>query len=228
MNKKALRIISIVIFIIALALLSVIMIPLIKSYSNAEEFQSFIEGFGMWGFLMMLIVQIFQIIVALIPGEVVEFVAGTMYGWFGGLVLCCIGIAIGHFIIFKAVRYFGRDFVEKAAGSKIMNKFQFLQNESKLKTVMFVLFFLPGTPKDLLVYIAALTKITFRDFLVITLFARLPSIISSTYAGDAFADKNFIKLAIVYGIITICSVGGVIIYKILEAKYAGKHKNSSK
>ncbi len=228
MKRNLHKVITIILSVLAVILLTVILVPLFKSYSNAEKFQSFIESFGVWGYLIMLVVQIFQIIVAIIPGEVVEFVSGTMYGWFGGLVLCCIGIAIGHLLIFTSVRYFGKDFVEKAAGSKVMNKFKFLQNEKKLKTVMFVLFFLPGTPKDLLVYIAALTKIKFSDFLAITLFARLPSIISSTYAGDAFANKNFIILTIVYISITICSVGGLIIYKFLEAKYAGKHKNNSK
>ena len=228
MKKNTFRIISIIIFVLAIALMSVIRIPLLKTYGNAKEFQAFIESFGMWGFLMMLVVQIFQIIVAIIPGEVVEFVSGTMYGWFGGLMLCCIGIIAGHFMIFKAVRHFGKDLVEKAAGSKVMNKFKFLQNENKLKTVMFLLFFFPGTPKDLLVYVAALTKIKFRDFLTITLLARLPSILSSTYAGDAFADKNFIKLAIVYIGIVIFSVGGALIYKAWEAKHGAKYKNSSK
>ncbi len=228
MKRNLPRIITIILSVLAVALLTVILIPLFRSYSDAEKFQAFIESFGIWGFFMMLLVQIFQIIVAIIPGEVVEFVSGTMYGWLGGLILCCIGIAIGHFLIFKSVRYFGKDFVQKAAGSKVMNKFKFLQNEKKLKTVMFILFFFPGTPKDLLVYVAALTKIKFRDFLAITLFARLPSIISSTYAGDAFANKDFLMLAIVYISITVCSVGGLIIYKFLEAKYAGKHKNNSK
>ena len=193
--------------------------PLITSYKNPEEFKAFIDSFGNWGFLMMLFIQIFQVVVALIPGEVVETLSGVIYGWFGGFIFCSVGIAIGEFIIFKAVKFFGNDLVEHAAGSEAINKFKFLQDEKKLKTIIFFLFFIPGTPKDLITYIAPLTKIKLRDFLIITLIARIPSVISSTYGGSALAEQNFIKAAIIYGVIAIFSIVGIIIYKIWDKKH---------
>lgn len=220
--KKKFKVLSTIIYITAMVLLTLITIPLIKSYDNPDEFILVIDGFGAFGFIVMLFIQISQIIVALIPGEIVEFVAGTLYGWFGGLIFCLIGIAIGQCIIFLAVRFLGDSLVEKAAGSKAMTKYKFLRDEKRLKTVVFILYFLPGTPKDFLTYIVPLTKINLRDFLVISLFARIPSVISSTLGGAAFADRDYISLAIIYGIILIISIGGMVLYRIWDANHNSK------
>ena len=218
MKKNTYKIISAFIYIVAIIIMTIIVFPLIKNYKNPEEFKTFITSLGPWGFLMMLFIQLAQIIVALIPGELVEFVAGTIYGWFGGLLFCLLGIALGQLIIFKAVEYLGKDFVDKVAGSDTLNKFKFLQNEKKIRTIIFLLFFIPGTPKDLITYAVPFTRISLRDFLVLSLLARIPSVVSSTYAGDAYAAKDFWTLAIVYGIIIIFSLTGVTLYRLWEKK----------
>lgn len=216
--KKKFRMVTTIIYIIAMVLLTLIAIPLIKSYNNPDEFISVIDGFGVFGFIVMLLIQISQIIVAFIPGEIVEFVAGTLYGWFGGLVFCLLGIAVGQCIVFIAVRFLGDTLVERAAGSKAMTKYKFLRDEKRLKTVIFILYFLPGTPKDLLTYVVPLTKITLRDFLIISVLARIPSVVTSTLGGASFAEKDYISLAVLYGIILIISIGGMILYRVREAK----------
>lgn len=208
-------------------MITIIAFPLIKSYQDINKFKDFIDSFGSWGFLMFIIIQILQIVVAFIPGEVIETLSGMIYGWFGGFVLCTVGIAIGQSLIFKAVRFFGHDFVEKAAGSKAMNRFKFLHDEKKLKSIIFLLFLIPGTPKDLITYIAPLTKINLRDFLIITLIARMPTIISSTYGGSALAEQDLWKAAIVYGIIALFSITGIIIHRIWDRKHESKEKQNT-
>ncbi len=219
MKRNIFKTISTIIYISAVVLLAFIASPLVKSYDNPEKFIRLIDSFGIFGFLVMLFIQIAQIIVALIPGEIIEFVAGTLYGWLGGLLFCLCGIAIGQSVIFFAVKILGDSLVKKAAGSKAMTKYKFLRDEKRLKTVIFILYFLPGTPKDLLTYAVPMTKIKFLDFFVISLLARIPSIVTSAYGGDAFADKDYISLAIVYGIILIISVGGMVIYRIWDKKH---------
>ncbi len=216
MRKKISRLILLVVYVIFLTALTFVTIPFLKSFESPEDFKNYIDGFGVWGFVVVLFIQIAQIVVALIPGELVEFIIGALYGWIGGLVLCLIGITIGQIIIFYSVKFFGKDFIETVAGSKTMNKLKFLQNEKKLKMIIFVLFFIPGAPKDLITYAVPLTKIKLKDFLLISLFARIPSIISSTYAGDLFIERNFKMLIIIYGAIALFSLIGYIVYKIYE------------
>lgn len=224
MKNNSFKVFSIIVFIICIILLTVICIPLISSILNggSDDFKEFINGFGPFGFIIMLFIQIAQIVVALIPGEVVEFVAGTVYGWFGGLIFCLVGVAIGQTLVFLAVKFLGKDLVEKAAGSNAMKKFKFLNDESKLKVILFFLFFIPGTPKDLLTYIVPLTKIKLLDFLVITLVARIPSILSSTLAGSSFGDNDLKTTIIIYAVIAVVSLISALGYKLWEKHHDGK------
>ncbi len=223
MIKNKFKLFSGILFVTALVMLLVILFPMIKSLENPDEFSEYLDSFGAMGFLLLLLVQIFQIIVALIPGELVEFIAGTVYGWFGGLVFCMFGIALGEFIVFTAVRYFGKNLVERAAGSKLMKKFKFMHNEKRLKTVIFLLFFVPGTPKDLLTYFVPLTKIKLVDFLVVSLVARIPSVVTSTYAGDAFAESNIALMIVAYAFILVLFVVGYTCY----SKWSLKHNKDT-
>ncbi len=220
--KKNYKYISLIAFAVAMILITIIAIPLIQSVKEPEEFKAFIEKFGGFGIVVIFFIQIAQIIVALIPGEVIEFTAGCMYGWFWGLILCLAGIAVGQALIFKMVKKFGKEFVEAAAGSKAMEKLKFLNDERKLKATVFLLFFVPGTPKDLLTYIAPFTSIKLKDFIFLTLVARIPTVVSSTYAGDAFVQSDYRTLLIAYGLILIVSALGLGIYKIYEKKKTTK------
>lgn len=206
--KNKFKLISGLLLIAALAILFVLLFPMIKSLDNPKEFNEYLESFGAMGFFLLLTVQVFQIIVAVIPGEVVEFLAGTVYGWFGGMMFCLLGITIGQLIVFSAVRFFGKSLVEKAAGSKTMHKFKFLHNEKRLKTVIFLLFLIPGTPKDLLTYFVPLTKIKLLDFMILTVFARIPSVVTSTYAGDAFAESDIGMMICAYAVIFVLFIIG--------------------
>ena len=205
--------------------LTFIAINFIKSIKDPAEFKARIESYGSLSYALMMFIQISQIIVALIPGEFIEFLAGTLYGWLGGLIFCLAGVAIGQAAIFKAVRFFGKDFVENAAGSKAMEKFSFLKDEKKLKRIVFLLFLIPGTPKDLLTYAVPLTKISLRDFLAITLFARIPSIVSSTYAGSKYGNSEYKAMIIAYSVILVITLAGIIFYRIYEKKHPQKEIN---
>ena len=127
-----------------------------------------------------------------------------------------------QYIIFKCVRTFGEDFIKNVADSKIVKKVKFLENEKKLKTVVFILFFVPGTPKDLITYMVPFTKMNVRDFLVISLIARIPSVVSSTIAGSAFAQKDLIMLGVVYGVVAVVSAVGILLYRKWEKKKSEK------
>ena len=222
MNKAKIKKISFIIFIIAMLAISALCIPLVMSVKDGGGLKIFVENFGVFGPVVLLVIQVLQIVVALIPGEIIEFVSGAMYGWLGGLIICTTGVVCGEFIIFKVVRILGAEFVENVAGSEKLKKFKFLQSEKKLETIVFILYFIPGTPKDLLTYFVPLTKIELRSFLVLSTCARVFSILSSTYAGDAFADKDYIKLAIIYGVIFVVSIAGIMINFYLEKRREGR------
>lgn len=184
----------------------------IFEFKDISEFKSRIEPFGAWGWIVALGIQVLQVVVALIPGEVVEVGCGMAFGTWGGLAICLLGCAIGSSLVFLLVRKFGVKLVEVFVSREKINSLKFLNSERKLKSVIFLVFFIIGTPKDLLTYFAGLTKIKFHEFLIISTIARIPSVISSLIAGDTLSEGNFITSIIVFVASAILGLGGVVIY----------------
>lgn len=135
------------------------------------------------------------------------------YGAFGGLIIVLIGSFISSFIIFFGVRKFGKNFIYSFVPKEKIEKLEknkLFSNTKKLDTILFVLFFIPGTPKDLIVYIGSLLPIKPAKFLAISTFARFPSIISSTIAGSNLLSGNWLVILVAY-IITF-AIAGIVIY----------------
>lgn len=142
-----------------------------------------------------------------------EILAGMSYGPIGGLVIVLIGAFISSFIIFFGVRKFGKSFIYSFVSKEKIDKIEnnkWFSNSKKIDTILFVLFFIPGTPKDLIVYIGSLLPISPVKFLSISTFARFPSIISSTIAGSNLIAGNWEVILFTY-IITF-AIAGIIIY----------------
>ena len=83
-------------------------------------------------------------------------------------------------------------------GQKKVDEFKFLNNTKKVETVTFILFLIPGTPKDMLTYLAGISKIKPSRFLLLSTFARIPSIITSTLMGATMSRGNWITAALVF------------------------------
>lgn len=215
-NIKIIKIISLIVFIAIMIILTIKIAPIFRDIATEEgriNFKAEIEGLGYEGMLIIIGLMVVQIFLPILPGEPVEVLAGMCYGPIGGLVVILLGTFLSTFIIFFAVRKFGREFlysfVEKEKIEKLENS-KWFSDPKKVDTVLLVLFFIPGTPKDLFVYLGGLLPIKPAKFLMISTFARFPSIISSTIAGSNLVTGNWFAIALTY-IITF-AFAAVIIY----------------
>ena len=225
MNKKLpflIKIFAALIIVAAVTALCVWLIPLVASLKDPDvqaKFQEFIESLGVFGVLAMLLLQILQIIVAIIPGEPIEILMGVMYGTFGGLLLTLLGIFIGQTIVFFAVKKLGLKFAARFVDVKKFSELSFLKSPEKRDSLIFLLFFIPGTPKDILTYFAPFTGINFVRFIVIATLARIPSVISSTWAGSSISDGSLFKTVIIFALTGIIGIIGIIINNKITAKH---------
>lgn len=214
-NRKLLAtLIGFLSFAVLSVIICIYIMPPLSSITQdgaREAFQKKIEGYGFGGVLIMFGIQVLQIVIAFIPGEPIEVLMGIMYGTFGGLVLSLTGCAVGTSIVFLAVKKFGQPLFEVFFDKKNIERFEFLKNSKKLKLLIFILFFIPGTPKDLLTYFAPLTPIKAADFLLLSVFARIPSIITSTYAGSSIIGGNLVKTVIIFAATAALGIAGIII-----------------
>lgn len=187
--------------------------PLIRFVREPERFQAWVDAQGVRAPLLFVGMVVLQIVVAIIPGEPLEIAAGYAFGALEGTLLCLIGALVGRVAVFLLVRRFGVRAVEVFFPLEKVQSLRFLQNEKKLTFWVFFLFFLPGTPKDVLCYIVGLTKISLRSWIIISTIAPIPSIITSTIGGSALGMGRYTFAAAVFGATLAISAAGLLVYR---------------
>lgn len=187
--------------------------PMIEFAREPERFRAWVDSQGIGAPLLFLGMMLLQIVVAVIPGEPLEIVAGYAFGALEGTLLCLIGAFAGRVLVFLLVRRFGTRAVEVFFPLEKLQSLSFLQNERRLFFWVFFLFFLPGTPKDVLCYIVGLTKLPLRSWLIISAIAPLPSIVTSTIGGDALGMGNYTFAVLVFAVTLAISGLGLLAYR---------------
>ena len=212
--KKRITVILIIVFILALsALLTVFLGKKILGFvTNADLVRSFVDRYGIKSRIIFVCITVFQILLAFIPGEPIELAAGYAFGAFEGTVLCLIGVAIGSAANFLIVRAFGMKAVKLFFSDEKIAKLKFLKASKKRDFWMFMLMFIPGTPKDILSYFAGLTDISLTKWLIISTIARIPSVITSTMGASALGEKRILFAGICFGVTLFISLLGMFIY----------------
>lgn len=173
------------------------------------ELEVYIENAGFLGVFLLLFVQILQVVIAIIPGEAVEVVAGLLYGTLLGYAICEVGMLIGTIVIFYGVKKLGQSKIDKLNKHEKFTKFAILNNTQSLEILTFIMFFIPGTPKDLLTYFMPFTKIEPKKFFSIVAIARTPSIISSTYAGASLGEGDWLRMGVAFVVIMVSGLIGI-------------------
>lgn len=217
-NKKIkiFKLFVLVAFILIMIFLTIQLLPIFKNIATEEgriKFKEDIESLGGKGIFAIVGLMVVQIFLPILPGEPVEVLAGMSYGPIGGLLVIFLGAFLSSFIIFFAVRKFGKSFIYSFISKEKIEKLEnskLFSNPKKVDMMLFILFFIPGTPKDLFVYISGLLPIKPTRFLVISTFARFPSIISSTIAGSSLVEGNWLLIIMTYAITFL--LAGVIVF----------------
>ena len=219
-RKNRIRVFKIFLTIIVLILflgITIYLFPVMKELSTIEgqiEFKNRVDSSGIIGLLSLFGLQVAQIFLIIVPGEPLEILAGMCYGALWGTIFIMISACIISTIIFLLVRKFGKKFVYEFCDEKRVAKIEqskIFQNPKKIELILLILFFIPGTPKDLLVYVSGLLPIKTSRFIIISTFARFPSVISSTLAGASLAIGNWKMSVILYAVIFAIATAVVLI-----------------
>ena len=187
--------------------------PIVAFAEEPEAFREWVNSAGIWGRLLFVGVVVLQVVVAFIPGEPIELVAGYAFGFWEGSLLTMLGFLIGSWIVFVLVRKFGIKLVEVFFSKEKLDEIKFLKNPKKTKVISFLLMLIPGTPKDMLSYFAGLTKLTTAEWLAIVAVGRIPSLVTSTITGTAMGEKNYILTGISLGVTVVITVVGIWYYR---------------
>lgn len=205
--------------IVIMAIISLLLyFPLENFLNDPTVLKQQLDKLGNWGKLFLVLTMSLQIVLVFLPGEIIEVASGFCYGTFEGMFICLLGAVIGTIIIYSIVNKYGIKLVNKFFDSNQINEITFLKKEKHLEVIIFIIFFIPGTPKDILTYLAPFTKIPMSSFILITTIARIPSVITSTIGGNALSNQDYHFTLLVFIITAVISIIGLLCYKKYLAK----------
>ena len=199
--------------------------PLIRFAREPEVFRAWVADHGLLGMAAYTGMVFLQVLVAIIPGEPLEIAGGYAFGAVWGTVLCLLGAFLGSAAVFAVVRKWGVPLVEVFFPQDKLDKLTFLKTSPKRTALLWLVFTVPGTPKDLLCYFAGLTDLPWGTWLLIATVGRLPSIVTSPVGGSALGEQNYRFAVIVFAITLLISLCGILVYRHICRKENSEQSN---
>jgi len=144
-------------------------------------------------------IQSLQVVFAPIPGEATGFIGGYLFGVPLGLLYSTLGLSLGSVLAFVVARWLEEHYVSRWIPKEILQKFDFLM-ERQGALVSFILFLLPGFPKDYLCVVLGLSRMPFKLFLLICVVGRLPGTLLLTLQGAKVYKGDYYSTLIILGL----------------------------
>ena len=185
---------------------------LIARLSDHEQLVETLRSEGSLGPLVCIGVQFLQVVIFAVPGEITQIAAGYVFGAWLGFAYSVIGIMLGSAFDYSFARLVGRPVIEKLMGRKRLAGIDRILESRKGKAALFVLFLIPGMPKDAMSYGAGLTQIRFAEFIVISGLARTPALLFSTLIGSQLYERDFSAM-VVTGAIGLLAIAAFYLYQ---------------
>jgi uncharacterized membrane protein YdjX (TVP38/TMEM64 family) len=164
-----------------------------------QQLKDFILSFGIYSPLAFILVQVVQVVVAPIPGGATEFLGGYLFGVKAGFIYSMIGLTLGSWFAFSTARMFEKWAIEKFVSAQTIKKFDYLVEHEGV-ILSFLLFLIPGFPKDALCYILGLTTMHLGIFLVISTIGRIPGTLMVTLQGAKAFEHQYKLFLILLGV----------------------------
>lgn len=222
-KRLTIQLLLFILFIGAIIALTILYAPSItRLVGNPDHFRDFIDSYGALSILVFIGFQVLQVVIAAIPGEFVQIAGGYIFGTVLGTLYSVIGIMIGAVIAFYAARLLGYKVIAALISQAKIDRFSFLLNNKKGEMIVFLLFLIPGLPKDILVYIAGLSPLKPLRFFLIYLSARLPGLVGSSLIGANIQQKNYVLALIIFMVACVLFMVGILSKDLILRKLKGR------
>lgn len=203
---------------LVIALIYVFRADLVSLFRNRETLRSWIKAQGPYGMLAYVGLEALQVVLFILPGEVVQLVGGYAFGLWMGTLLSVAGILLGSVFNFGVGRLLGRPFVEAVFSKEKIERLEKLTSSGREAAGFFLLFAIPGIPKDALCYVAGMSSsFSLPLFLLVSTIGRLPGIFGSSFMGSA-AEAGSYKLALaVLAVASVLFFTGLVLREQIQA-----------
>lgn len=154
-----------------------------------------------------------QIFLAFIPGEPLELASGYIFGSLSGTIICLVGSMLGTIVVYYLAKIFQHSIVDKMFNQDKVAEVKRLFRSKKSKFWLFIIFLIPGSPKDVMTYLVSLSDIDLNQWLLLTTVGRIPSIVTSTYLTGSLKEGNIMLAVGIFAVTIVLVIGGTIYYK---------------
>jgi uncharacterized membrane protein YdjX (TVP38/TMEM64 family) len=168
-------------------------------YSSSDKLSQFLQALGPYSPAVFVLFQVLQVVAAPFPGELTGVVGGYVYGETMGFLLSTVGLTIGSWVAFELASILGSPFVERFVNQEVLSKFDFLTTNTGA-AICFLLFLIPGFPKDYLSYLLGLSRMKLSTFLIVSIIGRIPGTYLLTVQGAKFRSQEYQTVVIVAAI----------------------------
>ena len=217
-NKKQVIIATLKLLFLVLI---VILIPLylyfyhhdfLMCFENFDDIVIFLEKYKFQSIPIYIILQILQIVISVLPGQVFQLAAGYLYTFWPALLFSCVGAFLGTTITFCLANWLGSDFVHLFFSKDKTEEYVKKLNSKRAYTVVFLLYAIPGIPKDVVSYAAGLSEMRYKPFIILSTIGRLPGMMGSIIIGSMWHKEEYIGM-IILGFVAVVAFCSCIIYR---------------
>lgn len=195
MNKRLILRLSFLLLLIILSVYLFIHYDLHLLFEDKKKLINFIRSYP-YDQIIFILIQIVQVVAAPIPGELTGIIGGIIYGPFWGTFYSTIGLTLGSWIAFMLARFFGEPLIENVVRREVFEKFDhFMEHKGLL--VSFLLFLIPGFPKDYLCYIMGVSRIPTGTFIAISTAGRIFGTMMLSVTGAFVINGQYISLTVI-------------------------------
>ncbi|MDR0886184.1 MAG: VTT domain-containing protein [Clostridiales Family XIII bacterium] len=225
--RKAITILQFALFlaiVIGLPVLVMLRHPeFIEQFKSLEDVNRYLDQYKVVGYLVYMGLLIAEVIISILPSQIIQIAAGYAFSIPMALIFTILGAAIGSSIAFALSRTLGKGFIYMIFGETRMRKFVNLLSSKKGIIAIFLIYLIPGIPKDIFTYAAGISRIRWISFLFISIGARTPSFIASILFGYFSRTKSYTAMIIVAAIILATFAIGIIkrekVFRFINNKY---------
>lgn len=194
MNKRLTFRVLLLFLLIILSVYILIHFDLYLFFKDKHKLLNFIKSYHPYDEFIFIVLQILQVVVAPIPGELTGIIGGYLYGPFWGTVYSTIGLTIGSWMAFMLARFFGEPLLENVVKKEVFEKFDHFMEHQGIG-VSLILFLVPGFPKDYLCYIMGVSLIPTWTFIIVSTIGRLLGTILLSFTGYYAGNGQYLFLS---------------------------------
>ncbi len=185
----------------------------LSNLKDTENLAAFADSLGehkIKSAVFYIVIQYLQIVISIIPGQIVQMAGGYLFGVVLGVVFSLIGASLGTSTAYFLGKYLGRDAVKLFINTDKTDYYVERLNSKRAYLIVFILYLIPGLPKDVLAYPAGISDMKLGVFLPISLIGRLPAMIASVLIGSFYKTGHYygagvliIVFVIIFGVCLI-------------------------